>query len=693
MSADSNQSLDLDDENPEIVKYSSGSAINLTSDNSSRRYFPLSTTTNRSSLHNPLAEDGHLFGTLTYLPGQKVPVLEFPPEADDESDSQKVILKPDQQNIKLQESQTNRHAELLRKGINSNTPHFMKRILRQGSIPTDMLREEDFEDDLQPYQPDESNQDVQRLKEKFERYQLKAENTVEHLRDIERSHHINVNGALKSHRNGYRHGTVVKRDEWSIPVGAPSISCFAAFCTSQKRSLGKLEIDSNFLHFYVDERDRKKRWSNGRCDLHIPLCCIETSAVFSSPVTTYVARYFMLNPSDFDLESDVLTMLQVLLKEDFVKEYYNRLRKKAQKSSGRNLEVFTDPIYRSLLFKNSVDVFDRKNESKIRKTQTGNLCLYLNDKINECTNLDVGESVKIAQLTGLSGILIDRIINDSLSPTVNEDPYGSCNSLSNTSPSSSSTAGFISTFNGLFFNNANKKTTDQNQNEREYEQSSDGFLNTESMEFNVLSSEDEFQPMIGFEFSNSEAGADHVLTQFHKAQLSHVLPGTLLRWSMLYCMRRDGISFQTLYSRLAKHDRLLLVIEDESGTVFGAFIPCEIQSYSGYYGSRETFLYTFRKDIEGNQSVFSSQTQDALKSISLNDMIKIYPWSARDTFVMFTDNHSIALGGAGGKGDFALTLDSDLKRGSSHRSETFNNEILSYTSDFYVRNLQFWACT
>ena len=57
---------------------------------------------------------------------------------------------------------------------------------------------------------------------------------------------------------------------------------------------------------------------------------------------------------------------------------------------------------------------------------------------------------------------------------------------------------------------------------------------------------------------------------------------------------------------------------------------------------------------------------------------------------MYADNKSIGLGGSHVKGHFALYLSADLYRGSSRKTECYDNEILSKNTDFKCFKLEVW---
>jgi len=108
----------------------------------------------------------------------------------------------------------------------------------------------------------------------------------------------------------------------------------------------------------------------------------------------------------------------------------------------------------------------------------------------------------------------------------------------------------------------------------------------------------------------------------------------------------------------------LLVVGDKKGTVFGGLVEAPLQPSSSkkYQGTNNCFVFT-----------------------NLHDRPVIYrPTGANNYFAVCSTDY-LALGGGG---HFALYLDGDLLTGSSSNSETFNNECLSHSPDFSVKDVE-----
>ncbi|NXU06554.1 TLDC2 protein, partial [Buphagus erythrorhynchus] len=84
-------------------------------------------------------------------------------------------------------------------------------------------------------------------------------------------------------------------------------------------------------------------------------------------------------------------------------------------------------------------------------------------------------------------------------------------------------------------------------------------------------------------------------------QLGPQLPPRLAQqpWHLLYSTARDGFSLRTLYRSGARPDSpALLLIRDTEAQAFGAFSASAIRSSCGFYGTGETFLFSFCPELK-----------------------------------------------------------------------------------------------
>ncbi|RXM91337.1 Oxidation resistance protein 1 [Acipenser ruthenus] len=111
-----------------------------------------------------------------------------------------------------------------------------------------------------------------------------------------------------------------------------------------------------------------------------------------------------------------------------------------------------------------------------------------------------------------------------------------------------------------------------------------------------------------------------------------------------------------------------------SPLVFGAFCSSPLRVSDCFYGTGETFLFSFSPELQIINPIISCQ---------------VFKWTSENSFFVKGNLDSFAFGG--GRGIFGLWLDGDLYHGRSHTCDTFNNDILSKTEDFFVHVMEAWA--
>ncbi|XP_012882295.1 PREDICTED: nuclear receptor coactivator 7 isoform X1 [Dipodomys ordii] len=159
-----------------------------------------------------------------------------------------------------------------------------------------------------------------------------------------------------------------------------------------------------------------------------------------------------------------------------------------------------------------------------------------------------------------------------------------------------------------------------------------------------------------------------LLENMHIEQLARRLPARVqgYPWRLAYSTIEHGTSLKTLYRKSASLDSpVLLVIKDMDNQIFGAYATHPFKFSDHYYGTGETFLYTFSPHF------------------------KVFKWSGENSYFINGDISSLELGGGGGR--FGLWLDADLYHGRSNSCSTFNNDILSKKEDFIVQDLEVWT--
>lgn len=135
--------------------------------------------------------------------------------------------------------------------------------------------------------------------------------------------------------------------------------------------------------------------------------------------------------------------------------------------------------------------------------------------------------------------------------------------------------------------------------------------------------------------------------------------------TLLYSTERHGISLQTFFLKTKRKGPSYIIIEDQDGFQFGAFISQSWEIQKGYYGTGECFLFT------------------------IYPTFNVYPWSGLNEFFIYSREDTIAVGGGSGK--FGICLDKELFQGSSSPCDTFLNTTLSCQQDFICTIVEVWG--
>ncbi|XP_064331784.1 TLD domain-containing protein 2 isoform X3 [Camelus dromedarius] len=126
------------------------------------------------------------------------------------------------------------------------------------------------------------------------------------------------------------------------------------------------------------------------------------------------------------------------------------------------------------------------------------------------------------------------------------------------------------------------------------------------------------------------AEASQVLGASEIRQLSLHLPPRLTgrSWSLAFCTSRDGFSLRSLYRQMEGHSGpALLVLRDQDGQMFGAFSSSAIRLSKGFYGTGETFLFSFSPQLKVMFLTF-----------------QVFKWTGRNSFFVKGDLDSLMMG-------------------------------------------------
>ncbi|XP_076058348.1 TLD domain-containing protein mustard isoform X18 [Oratosquilla oratoria] len=162
-------------------------------------------------------------------------------------------------------------------------------------------------------------------------------------------------------------------------------------------------------------------------------------------------------------------------------------------------------------------------------------------------------------------------------------------------------------------------------------------------------------------------GTSEIITDHVRKSMYRKLPARAqgYAWKLMFSTSQHGFSLKSLYRKMADIDSpVMIFIQDTNQSVFGAVMSCAPKVSDLFYGTGESFLFTFQPDLQ------------------------TYLWTGENTFFMKGNNESLVIGG--GDGNFGLWLDGDLYQGRTQPCKTFNNPPLT-SEDFIIKAVECWA--
>jgi len=174
-------------------------------------------------------------------------------------------------------------------------------------------------------------------------------------------------------------------------------------------------------------------------------------------------------------------------------------------------------------------------------------------------------------------------------------------------------------------------------------------------------------------------------------------------WHLGYSLAVDGVSLRTLYRQLEEVGPCLLVVEDSSSCIFGAFVSDGLKAGGHCYGDQECFVFRYprsagawRTEVYGwvaPPQVSAPSEESELQGPHWNnyaDALRKCQSSAVAApicSVVYCDYAGMLVGIDGP----ALFVDQNLLRGVSKPCPAFGSPTLSAAGpDFVVRNLEVW---
>jgi len=178
------------------------------------------------------------------------------------------------------------------------------------------------------------------------------------------------------------------------------------------------------------------------------------------------------------------------------------------------------------------------------------------------------------------------------------------------------------------------------------------------------------------------------------------------RWVLGYSLAVDGVSLQTLYRQLSNQGPAVLIVEDSSSCIFGAFLSEGLVPTGRICGTHECFVFRYpraggawRAEVyhglcqppaARNNVDAAAEEPQGVQWASYHEALKkcqAVTASTSCSGLVFCDHTGIVIGLDGP----ALYIDQNLLRGVSWSSGSFGSPCLAASGpDFVVRNLEVW---
>ncbi|KAG7169663.1 TLD domain-containing protein 2-like [Homarus americanus] len=163
-------------------------------------------------------------------------------------------------------------------------------------------------------------------------------------------------------------------------------------------------------------------------------------------------------------------------------------------------------------------------------------------------------------------------------------------------------------------------------------------------------------------------GTSEIITDIVRKNMYKKLPARAqgYSWKLVFSTSQNGFSLNSLYRKMSDVETpVMLFIQDTHQNVFGAVVSGSLHVSELYYGTGESFLFSFHPEFQ------------------------VFPWTGENTFFVRGNNESLIVGG--GDGNFGLWLDGDLYQGRTQPCKTYNNPQLTDSEDFIIKSVECWC--
>jgi hypothetical protein len=221
-------------------------------------------------------------------------------------------------------------------------------------------------------------------------------------------------------------------------------------------------------------------------------------------------------------------------------------------------------------------------------------------------------------------------------------------------------------------------------------------------------------PLVLHGYSEGTPAAAKLLTPAVAEEIRTMIPERLRiaeDWQLVYSLEQDGSSLTTLYQKCRDYEHrrvgFVLVVKDQEGGTFGAYLSEHPRPAPSYFGNGECFLWrastlaslppppsadttNLTRNTQLAPAPRGSTASPAPSTASETIRFKAFPYSGLNDCYINCEMGYLSVGSGGGH--YGLWLDDSLDVGHSAQCDTFGNEPLSDEGEkFFVLGVELWV--
>lgn len=136
---------------------------------------------------------------------------------------------------------------------------------------------------------------------------------------------------------------------------------------------------------------------------------------------------------------------------------------------------------------------------------------------------------------------------------------------------------------------------------------------------------------------------------------------------LLYSTTVHGIKMKTFFDLCSNSSSSIIVMKDDEQNVFGGYLSEQIKKSNNFYGTGESFVFTFYKTAR----------------------IHIFQATCENDYYIYSDQDIVAMGCS--DNNFSWVVRDEFLKGSSRPTITYKNLNLSDREEFFITKFEVWT--